>query len=144
MTAAVSDRNTPRREGDERVGLLAASQAVFLGTILMRNAAGNLLKGATAVGSVGVGVSIEAVTSGASAGVQPIRYRPGIHRFMNSASTDLITRAEIGQPAYVVDDQTVAKTSATDTRSPAGVIEDVDALGVWIRFDEALTRAVLS
>ena len=26
-------------------------------------------------------------------------------------------------------------------RSPAGIVENVDASGVWVRFDEALTRA---
>ena len=29
------------------------------------------------------------------------------------------------------------------TRSPAGIIEGVDALGVWVRFDEALTSAFI-
>ncbi|MFB0515162.1 MAG: hypothetical protein ACETWG_00985, partial [Candidatus Neomarinimicrobiota bacterium] len=33
---------------------------------------------------------------------------------------------------YIVDDQTVAKTDGTGTRSPAGFIEDVDSNGVWV------------
>ena len=41
----------------------------------------------------------------------------------------------------MVDDQTVAKTNGGNTRSPAGIIDSVDADGVWIRFDEALTKA---
>jgi len=40
----------------------------------------------------------------------------------------------------VVDDQTVAKTDGTATRSPAGFVDMVDDLGVWVRFDEAMTR----
>lgn len=144
MTAATADRNSVRREGDEKVGLLAASLAIFAGTILMRNASGYLTKGATATGSVGAGVALERKSSGASAGVDKIRYREGCWRFANSSSTDLISVAEIGTVCYVVDDQTVAKTAATATRSPAGIVEDVDAKGVWVRFDEALTRAALS
>ena len=33
---------------------------------------------------------------------------------------------------YVVDDETVAKTNGTNTRSRAGVVVDVDAQGVWV------------
>ena len=68
----------------------------------------------------------------------------GVFRYANSAAGDLIATADIGTVCYIVDDQTVAKTSATATRSPAGIVEDVDANGVWVRFDEALTRALLS
>ncbi len=48
--------------------------------------------------------------------------------YANSTSTDLIAVAQIGSNAFVVDDQTVAKTSATNTRSVAGFIWGVDAV----------------
>ena len=143
MAPLTQDRNTPRAEGDERTGTLGLNQAIFAGAILMRNATGDLIEGATATGSFGVGVAQERLAS-TTAGVTPIRYRPGIHRFANSAAGDLITKADIGTVCYIVDDQTVAKTSGTNTRSPAGIVDSVDAQGVWVRFDEALTRAVLS
>lgn len=143
MVALAADRNTPRLEGDERQGLLGASQAVFAGAILMRNASGHLIEGATATGSYGVGVAQERLSS-TTAGVTAIRYRPGTFRFANSASADAIAPADIGAVCYVVDDQTVAKTNGTGTRSPAGIIDGVDTQGVWVRFDEALTRAALS
>jgi hypothetical protein len=143
MAPLTSDRNTPRREGDNHSGLLGASQAIFAGAILMRNAAGDLIEGAAVAGSVGVGIAQERTTSTA-AGISPVSYRAGVFRLGNSAAADAITRAEIGTACFVVDDQTVAKTSATNTRSPAGIVEDVDAQGVWVRFDEALTRAALS
>lgn len=143
MTALAADRNTPRLEGEERVGTLGANQAVFAGAIVMRSATGDLVKGATATGSFGAGMALERMTS-TTAGVTPLRYRPGLFRFANSAAGDAITKAEIGTVCYIIDDQTVAKTSGTNTRSPAGIVEGVDALGVWVRFDEALTRALLS
>jgi hypothetical protein len=61
-----------------------------------------------------------------------VRIRRGVLQFANSASTDLVTRADIGKSAYMVDDQTVAKTSGSNTRSVAGIIRDVDAQGVWV------------
>lgn len=143
MTALAADRNTPEALGTDRRGLLGANQAVFAGALLMRNAAGQLVKGATATGSFGVGRAEERVTS-TTAGVTGINYKVGTFRFANSAAGDLIADTEIGTVCYIVDDQTVAKTNGTNTRSPAGVVESVDAQGVWVRFDEALTRAVLS
>lgn len=143
MTALAADRNTPEAVGQDREGLLGASQAIFAGAILMRNASGHLIEGATATGSFGVGRAEERLSS-TTAGVTSIKYKPGVFRYANSAAGDLITAAEIGTVCYIVDDQTVAKTSATNTRSPAGVVDSVDPQGVWVRFDEALTRAVLS
>ena len=143
MTALTADRNTPELEAGEREGLLGASQAIFAGAILMRNASGHLIEGATATGSRGVGRAEDRGTS-TTAGVTSQRYRPGTFRYANSSAGDLIATADIGAVCYIVDDQTVAKTDGTGTRSPAGIIDGVDSLGVWVRFDEALTRAALS
>lgn len=53
----------------------------------------------------------------------------GIFCYANS-STSPVTRAMIGEPCYVEDDQTVAgKTSAY---VPAGLVHDVDTDGVWV------------
>jgi hypothetical protein len=143
MVALTADRNTPEATGVEREGLLGANQSIFIGALLMRNAAGHLIEAATATGSFGVGRAEERMVS-TTLGVTSIRYRPGVFRYANSAAGDLIVTADIGAVCYIVDDQTVAKTNGTNTRSPAGVIDSVDALGVWVRCDESLTRAMLS
>lgn len=143
MVALATNRNTPERLGTDRSGKLGANQSIFAGSILMRNASGLLIKGATATGSTGVGRA-EVQVASTTSGVTDCPYRPGVFRFANSASTDAIATADIGAVCYIVDDQTVAKTSGSATRSAAGIIEDVDAQGVWVRFDEALTRALLS
>ena len=143
MVALTADRNTPELEPGERVGVLGASQTIFNGSILMRNASGHLIKGAVATGSFGVGRAEDNGVS-TTAGVTAQRYRPGTFRFANSSAGDLIAVADIGAACYIVDDQTVAKTNGTNTRSPAGIIDGVDAQGVWVRMDEALTRAILS
>jgi hypothetical protein len=141
MTALATDRNTPRSQGDYREGAVAAAQLIFAGAIVCRNATGFLVKGATATGLVGVGRAEARVDNSAgSAGDAHLRYQPGTFRFANSTAGDLITIADIGKACFVVDDQTVAKTSASSTRSKAGVVDDVDDQGVWVRFDEALTR----
>ncbi|MCW1934115.1 hypothetical protein [Pararhodobacter zhoushanensis] len=145
MVALTSDRNTQQAAGDLRTGNVAASQLIYAGALVMRNAAGTLVKASTATGLIGVGRAEERVDNASGdAGDKQLRYRPGIYRFANSASGDLITAADIGAVCYAVDDQTVAKTHATNTRSPAGVVDDVDDLGVWVRVDAALTKAALS
>lgn len=143
MAALTENRSTVQMAPGDRAGLLGASQTIFAGALLMRNASGHIIKGATATGSYGVGRA-EAAGASTTAGVTNQTFRDGIFRYANSASADLIATADIGAVCYIVDDQTVAKTSGSATRSPAGVIVDVDALGVWVRFDEALTRALLS
>ena len=144
MTALATDRKTPRREGDIRVGGVAADQTIWLGGIVMRNAAGHLAKGATAVGLVGVGVADERVVNGGAAGAKSLRYRAGTFLFANSSAGDAITLADIGKPAYAVDDQTVAKNSGTNTRSIAGFVAGVEAHGVWIEFDEVKVQTYLA
>jgi hypothetical protein len=144
MAALSSDRNTARLQGELRQGGMAASVLVYAGALVMRNASGYLTKGQTALNLVGVGRAEERKTGGAAAGDVPLTYRPGTFRFANSASGDLIGIADIGKPCFAVDDQTVAKTNGTNTRSPAGFIEGVDAQGVWVRCDEVAVQAYLA
>ncbi|WP_375227507.1 hypothetical protein [Roseobacter sp. S98] len=135
-------RTTPRVEGDLREGAAAATAVIFTGALLMRNAAGFITNGQTAVGLVGAGVALKDVSNATGAdGDETVYFRTGTFVFANSAAADEITAADIGALAYAVDDQTVARTDGTATRSPAGTIEGVDARGVWVRFDEALTTA---
>lgn len=143
MVALSDNRSTPELAPGDRAGLLGASQTIFAGALLMRNVSGHIIEGATATGSFGVGRA-EAPAVSTTAAVTPIVFREGVFRFANSASGDLIATADIGTVCYIVDDQTVAKTNGSATRSPAGAVVDVDAVGVWVRFDEVLTRALLS
>lgn len=144
MTALAQDRNTANISGDLRVAG-AAAVLIYAGAMLMRNSSGYVTKGATATGLVGVGRAEERIdNSGGSAGDLNVRYRPGVYRFANSTSTDLIGITEIGLPCYAVDDQTVAKTDGSATRSIAGFVEGVDPEGVWVRFDEVLAQAYVA
>ncbi|WP_300439393.1 hypothetical protein [uncultured Mameliella sp.] len=145
MAALTADRNTPRFEGDIRQGDVAASTLIYAGTLVMRDASGNLVEGQTATGLVGAGRAEERVDNSAgSAGDLTCDYRPGIYRFANSSAADEITKVEIGALCYAVDDQTVAKTDGDGARSPAGLIAGVDANGVWVAMDEGAAAAALA
>lgn len=71
MVALTPERNTRLRIGDLRVEPAAAAVKIWGGSLVMRNAAGFLTKGATAVGCVGVGRAERTVdnTAGAAGAV---------------------------------------------------------------------------
>jgi hypothetical protein len=142
MVALNAERDTRQRKGDLRSEAVAASIRIWAGSLIMRDAAGYLTSGATATGCVGVGRAEETVdnTAGA-AGAASVDYRVGTFLFANAGGGDLITLAEIGKACFIVDDQTVARTDGTATRSRAGIVEGVEGAGVWVRCDEALARA---
>lgn len=134
MVAATADRNTPERVAQVFADPVKANTKIFAGTVVVLDAAGNAQPAAAAVGLVVRGLAMEIVdNTGGVAGAQMVESRPGTYRLANSAAADAITRAEIGDDCFLVDDQTVAKTNGGATRSVAGKIMDVDSVGVWVR-----------
>lgn len=135
MTATTAERNTPCRAAAELSFPIAADTVVLKGTIVVLDTSGNAEPGATATGKKSVGVARESVdNTGGAAGALDVPIARGCFRFFNSATTDEITDADYGADCYIVDNQTVAKTSGTNTRSVAGVVRGVDAAGVWVEF----------
>lgn len=132
MSALTADRNTPFREGGNHDFPVAASVTCYAGALAVLDSAGNAKPGVTGTGLVAVGRFGRQVVNGAVAAAVTAPVRNGIFRWDNSASGDAITKAEIGDICFIVDDQTVAKTSGTNTRSPAGIVTDVDTDGVWV------------
>jgi len=144
MTILTADRNTVVALGEILEQPVGAAVRIFAGALLMRNAAGFVIPGRTATGSFGVGVAEAPADNlaGANAAIA-VRYRTGITaRFRNSTAGDLIVQADVGLRAWIVDDDQVAKTNGGATRSPAGIIVSIDAAGVWVRLDEAVTRGI--
>ncbi len=134
MAALTEDRNTFKRDGELFNFAVAAGIKIFAGAIVMLNAAGYATKGATATGQIAVGRANEQVDNSAGAdGDKSIDVEAGVFQFANSGGGDLIAITEIGDTCYIVDDQTVAKTDGTGTRSAAGTIVGVDSDGVWVR-----------
>lgn len=134
MAALTQDRDTKRLEGGIYEAGVAAATKVYGGSLVCINAAGYLVPGTTATTLKAAGRCEKQVdnTLGA-AGAKSGKYRPGTYRFANSAAADLITIADIGSDCFIVDDQTVAKTNGTNTRSVAGKVVQVDAVGVWVK-----------
>lgn len=135
MTATTKDRDTLRRTGDRRSFNLPAGSKVLAGTIACLDSSGNLVMGSTSTSQTAVGVFEATVDNTAGTAPVVVTVPTGIYGpFDNSTSTDLIEDKNIGGTCYIVDNQTVAKTNGTNTRSKAGVIHKVDSEGVWVQF----------
>ena len=132
--ALAKDRLTPRREVTAYDIGVATTKTLYAGGIACLNASGYATPGATATGLKALGISVQKVSNPGADGDLSVRIERGCYRFKNSASGDLIAITDIGATAYIVDDETVAKTNGSSTRSAAGIIRDVDAQGVWIEF----------
>ncbi len=131
MAALTKDRNTPERDS-RRVGHpVAAGKVIFAGALVALSATGYAVPAATATGLKGLGRAEEHVDNAEGAdGEVTVTVARGCFAFAGSG----VTRAHIGSPAYAVDDQTVAATDGTGTRSAVGTIRDLDAHGVWVEF----------
>jgi hypothetical protein len=114
------------------IGVKAAT-TIYAGALVV-NDAGVAAPGRTALGLVALGRA-ELTADNASGGADAIRVkvRRGIFAFKNKAD-DLVVAADVGKDCYIVDDETVAKTSAANTRSIAGKVFAIDGDQVFVEF----------
>lgn len=118
-------RKTVQFIGNDHVYPVAAGAVIHQGAQVVLDG-GYLKPGAEAAGLVAVGRAEESVDNSAGAsGAEKARCRRGTFAWKNSA-TDPVGQANVGKPAYIVDDETVAATDGGGTRSPAGTIINLD------------------
>jgi hypothetical protein len=114
----------------------ASTKIVGTGMVAV-DASGYLVNATATAGQTVIGCAFETVdnSAGAAGALQcPVVGGLTLFPMYNSAGADLIAIANIGAVCYVVDNQTVALTSAAGTRPPAGKIKSVDSTFVWVEF----------
>ena len=130
MTALADNRDTPRRDDNLLSLPVVAADIIYAGALVALDTSGNAQPAAAAANLVAVGRAVEKVdNSSGSAGDLNVEVRQGVFKFANA---DTIAAANVGDPAFIVDDQTVAKVSSDGARSRAGTIMGVDSDGVWV------------
>lgn len=134
MVALVSAKPIKTRTGEQLGAGLLANARVFAGAIAVLSSAGLARAAITGTGLKCIGYFEDNYdnTGGADGAVVASVRRNDVLLCVNSTSTDAITAADINNVCYLVDDQTVARTSGTNTRSAAGRVVDVTAEGVWV------------
>ncbi len=130
MAAATKARNTPVMGAGGFLASypVAASTIIYQGTMVALDASGNAVPGSalTTLKTVGMALTTIDNSAGIAAALNvPVQFCTA--RVGNGSS---ITKASIGKLCYYLDDQTVTTTSTGS--SVAGVLEQVDSLGVWV------------
>lgn len=132
MTALVADRNTQMKDGKLIAVPVATAKKIFAGSLVAANATGYATPGAVATTLTYLGRAEETVDNPGADGAKTVLVRRGeAFKFANHGA-DAVTQASLGKVCYIVDDQTVALTNGTGTRSAAGIVIGVDADGVWV------------
>lgn len=134
--AASAARNTRQVAGIQRSFPVAASTLIYAGTIAVVNSSGKLTKGAVATTLKAVGVPSANIdnSAGAADAINGTVEIGVFGPFLNSAGGDAIALADVGATCFIVDDETVAKTNGSNSRSAAGTVWDVTTEGVWVKF----------
>lgn len=143
MAALAADRDTLERATghSKRFSEVGTDSTQFYkgGIMCVSTATGKVVKGSTATTLIAIGRCEENVLTGTS-NTRHINGRIGCFKYLNSAAADAIAADDIGKACYIVDDQTVALTDGTGTRSRAGIIDGVDSDGgVWVSFTQGLS-----
>ncbi|OON62290.1 hypothetical protein B0920_02085 [Massilia sp. KIM] len=133
MAALTASRNTPMKDAQLVVFPVAANAKIFAGALVAINAAGFLVPGtvSTTLRYQGRANAFCDNTGGADGAKTVAVRRRQAFKFANHAG-DPVAQADVGNVVYIVDDQTVAKTNGTGTRSAAGKLLAVEVDGVWI------------
>lgn len=131
--ALTADRDTHKKDGKLIVAPLATNVKVFAGGLAVANASGYATPGAVATTLAYLGRFEDTVdnTGGANGAKSVAISRGEAFKFANLGG-DPVTQASLGKVCYIADDQSVAATNGTSTRSVAGIVLGVESDGVWV------------
>lgn len=128
MAATTIDRNTLCRRLERQLPFdLASGQDIPAGVMVCTNASGEAV---SATDTAGLFVQGRAEHRAKYAdGDRKILVSRGVFCWANDGT---IAKADIGQVAMVLDNQTVTKAATAVNDIGAGIIEDVTSDGVWV------------
>jgi len=127
------DRITPLRDGEVMPFAVGAGEEIFLGAQVAVNATGFLVAGAAATGLTYIGRADAHVdNSGGADGDETCLVRRKKAFLFKNSDADPVDQSLVGQPCYILDDETVAGTDGTGTRSESGTVLAVESAGVWV------------
>ncbi len=131
MTALSQARPVVEIEGRQSNPPVKGATTIHQGGMVVMEA-GLAVPGKTALALTALGIAKETVVNSGADGAKKVPTERGTFKFINLGA-DPVTAADIQKDCYIVDDQTVAKTSGTNTRSIAGTVIEVEADGVFVR-----------
>ncbi|GAB2182669.1 hypothetical protein DLREEDagrD3_28920 [Denitratisoma sp. agr-D3] len=132
--ALTQDRNTPHKDGELIDVPVAANAVIHAGAQVAANATGYAAPGSVSTTLTYLGCAEEAVdNTGGADGAKSVRIRRGKAFKFKNHGADPVTQASLGKVCYIVDDETVAASNGTNTRSASGKVIGVESDGVWVQ-----------
>lgn len=130
-TALSANRDTHSRSGEYVTMLVASGSVVYAGSMVCENGSAVAVPASDSSGYAVIGCAQEkADNSGVNySATKTVKVRRGVFQWVNGGS---VTDANVGDFAYVSDDQTVTTAASATYDIIAGVIIDVDSDGVWV------------
>ena len=129
--ALTADKQVARISGEYAVLNVASGTVIYAGSLVAVDTNGYAVPASDTASLKVIGVAAEQVDQ--RAGVyergKTLTVRRGVFSFKNGGS---LTDANIGDWAFVEDDQTVSTAAEMSNDILAGVIIDVDSAGVWV------------
>jgi predicted RecA/RadA family phage recombinase len=138
MAATTLDRNTKKRGPiRQKVLAMATGSTIPIGVMVsVATPSAGAVNAADTATHVVMGVSCQAASQ--AAGDTKIVVEAGIFNMANDGS---ITAVLVGQPCFVVDNQTVGTAAGPTNDIIAGYVVEVDADGVWVDMTQAKIAA---
>lgn len=131
MTAQTQARSVVEHEGVYSEAPVKGATTIHQGALVVTDS-GLAVPGKTATSLTVLGVAVTTVQNVGADGAKKVLAKRGTFKFFNLGA-DAILAGDVGKDCFIVDDQTVAKTNGTNTRSVAGKIIGVEADGVFVR-----------
>jgi len=129
MSALTADRDTQRRDGEQRIIPVASGVKIFAGSMVCYNATGYAAPAADTANFKFAGFAEEYVdNSGGSDGDVNVRVRRGVFEVVTSGAA--IT--DIGKPVFASDDQTVAMSGTSNGVFVGRIFAFVSATSVYV------------
>lgn len=128
--ALTEERSTAQRDGKVFALTVASNVVIYKGGIVSRDSEGNAIPASDTASTVVIGRAPSTVDNRAAAyhASRTIAVENGVFGWAHTGFTD----ADIGQLAYVMDDQTVTLATNATYDIVAGVIVDVDGTTCWV------------
>lgn len=106
---------------------IAADVKIEKGHIVALDSSGRAMPGDTIANGAAITVGKASATydnTGGAAAAMDVEVEFGVHGYDSAAAGDQLAAADVGKIVYLVDSQTVAKTSSTGARVAAGVMTE--------------------
>lgn len=132
MTAMSQARQPVEQEGVHYEAPVKGSTTIYQGALVVMESGLAIPAKTAASGLTVLGCAVATAANAGADGAVKVIAKRGTFKFFN-LGVDAVVAGDVGKDCYIVDDQTVAKTSNSNARCVAGKVVRVESDGVFVR-----------